>query len=564
METILTFFRSHPLIPIFLTLGLGFWLGRQRFKGFSLGSIAATLIVGVIIGQMKIEIPDIVKNIFFLFFLFATGYGVGPQFVRAMKGPGLKQAAFAVVEALVCAGIIIGAALLMGYDNGIATGLYAGAQTASACLGMVSDTVKELPVDESQREYLLMIIPACYAVTYMFGTVGTVWFLTSMAPKMMGGMKKVKDEVARIEGEMDNSGHLAPGQIQASRSVAFRGFKVNNIYFSTPRNIRETEDYLRSLGVIVFVERVRSGGIIYNPSENVTIKNGDHIVIAGRREQMIALGSRIGEEEPDPELLNFGAEKTPVTLSSKIKAGMTFGQLREMPSMERVMVASIKRNGLNLPIKLKTELYPGDVLTLVGWPRDVAAAASDIGYADRQTDSADMVFIGLGIAAGCLLGALAIDINQIPMSLGASVGALVMGIVLGWWRTKRPTFGRIPAAALWMFQNLGANMFIAIIGLTAGASFLYGLKQAGWLIFLIGAICTILGLVINVLVAWKIFRFSIPETLGCVAGGRCSVASIGAITETLQSDVPNLGFTITYAVANISLVFASLAVLFLV
>lgn len=564
METILTFFRSHPLIPIFLTLGLGFWLGRQRFKGFSLGSIAATLIVGVIIGQMKIEIPDIVKNIFFLFFLFATGYGVGPQFVRAMKGPGLKQAAFAVVEALVCAGIIIGAALLMGYDNGIATGLYAGAQTASACLGMVSDTVKELPVDESQREYLLMIIPACYAVTYMFGTVGTVWFLTSMAPKMMGGMKKVKDEVARIEGEMDNSGHLAPGQIQASRSVAFRGFKVNNIYFSTPRNIRETEDYLRSLGVIVFVERVRSGGIIYDPSENVTIKNGDHIVIAGRREQMIALGSRIGEEEPDPELLNFGAEKTPVTLSSKIKAGMTFGQLRAMPSMERVMVASIKRNGLNLPIKLKTELYPGDVLTLVGWPRDVAAAASDIGYADRQTDSADMVFIGLGIAAGCLLGALAIDINQIPMSLGASVGALVMGIVLGWWRTKRPTFGRIPAAALWMFQNLGANMFIAIIGLTAGASFLYGLKQAGWLIFLIGALCTILGLVINVLIAWKIFRFSIPETLGCVAGGRCSVASIGAITETLQSDVPNLGFTITYAVANISLVFASLAVLFLV
>ena len=564
METILTFFRSHPLIPIFLTLGLGFWLGRQRFKGFSLGSIAATLIVGVIIGQMKIEIPDIVKNIFFLFFLFATGYGVGPQFVRAMKGPGLKQAAFAVVEALVCAGIIIGAALLMGYDNGIATGLYAGAQTASACLGMVSDTVKELPVDESQREYLLMIIPACYAVTYMFGTVGTVWFLTSMAPKMMGGMNKVKDEVARIEGEMDNSGHLAPGQIQASRSVAFRGFKVNNIYFSTPRNIRETEDYLRSLGVIVFVERVRSGGIIYDPSENVTIKNGDHIVIAGRREQMIALGSRIGEEEPDPELLNFGAEKTPVTLSSKIKAGMTFGQLRAMPSMERVMVASIKRNGLNLPIKLKTELYPGDVLTLVGWPRDVAAAASDIGYADRQTDSADMVFIGLGIAAGCLLGALAIDINQIPMSLGASVGALVMGIVLGWWRTKRPTFGRIPAAALWMFQNLGANMFIAIIGLTAGASFLYGLKQAGWLIFLIGALCTILGLVINVLIAWKIFRFSIPETLGCVAGGRCSVASIGAITETLQSDVPNLGFTITYAVANISLVFASLAVLFLV
>ncbi|MDE5887999.1 MAG: aspartate-alanine antiporter [Muribaculaceae bacterium] len=562
METILTFFRTHPLIPIFLTLGLGFWLGRQRFKGFSLGSIAATLIVGVIIGQMKIDIPDIVKNIFFLFFLFATGYSVGPQFVHALKGPGLRQALFAVVEAIVCAGIIIGAAFLMGYDNGIATGLYAGAQTASACLGMVSDTVKELPVDEAQRQYLHTIIPACYAVTYMFGTVGTVWFLTSMAPKMMGGMKKVKDEVARIEGEMDNSGHLAPGQIQASRNVAFRGFKVGNEFFATPRTIKETEEYLRSLGVIVFVERIRSAGKIYDPSENVSISNGENVVIAGRREQMIALGTRIGEEEPDPELLNFGAEKTPVTLSSSVR--MTFGELREQPYMERVMVASIKRNGLGIPVMLKTELYPGDVLTLVGWPRDVASAAAEIGYADRQTDSSDMVFIGLGIAAGCLLGAFAIDINEIPMSLGASVGALVMGILLGWWRTRRPTFGRIPVAALWMFQNLGANMFIAIIGITAGASFLYGLKQAGWLIFLIGAACTILGLVINILIARKLFHFSIPETLGCVAGGRCSVASIGAITETLQSDLPNLGFTITYAVANISLVFASLAVLFLV
>ena len=97
MEWILTFFQTHPLIPVFLTLGLGFWLGRLRFKGFSLGSIAATLIVGVIIGQVDVDVPDLVKNVFFLFFLFATGYSVGPQFVRAMKGPGLREAAFAVV-----------------------------------------------------------------------------------------------------------------------------------------------------------------------------------------------------------------------------------------------------------------------------------------------------------------------------------------------------------------------------------------------------------------------------------------------------------------------------------
>ncbi|MDE6272163.1 MAG: aspartate-alanine antiporter [Muribaculaceae bacterium] len=558
------FLQTHPLIAVFLTVGIGFWLGKKRIGGFSLGAVAATLIVGILIGQLKIELPDVLKTVFFLFFLFATGYSVGPQFFRAMKGPGLKQAAFAVVEAVVCAGLVIGASFLMGYDNGIATGLYAGTQTVSACLGMIGDTVRELPVDEEQRSYLLMIIPACYAVTYVFGTVGTAWFLSSIAPKMMGGLDKVREDAAKVEDEMDNEAHLGPGQIKALRSVSFRAYDVESAFFDTPKKIVEVEQHFADQGWRVFVERARIKGKIVDPGEEVVISKGDHVVLGGRLEEIVDLQSRLGSEVSDPELLNFGAEKTPVTVSSKGAAGLTFGQLRRKNYMERVMVASIRRNGLNLPAKAKTELYPGDVLTLVGWPRDVAEAAGYIGYADRQTNVTDMIFLGLGLAAACLIGGLAIYIDGIPLSLGASVGALIMGLVLGWWRTRRPTFGRIPEAALWVFQNLGVNMFIAIIGLTAGASFIYGLQRAGWLIFIVGAICTISGLVINIFLARRLFRFSTPETLGCVAGGRLSVASIGAITDALQSDVPNLSFTIAYAVANISLVFASLGVLFLV
>lgn len=564
MESIIEFLRVHPLIPIFLTLGLGFKLGRIKFRGFSLGAVAATLIVGVVVGQLKIEIPDLLKNVFFLLFLFATGYSVGPQFFRAMRGPGLKQGLFAIIEALICAGIIIGAAYIMGYDNGIATGLYAGAQTASACLGMVGDTVRELNIDEEQRQYLLMIIPACYAVTYIFGTVGTAWFLSSIAPKIMGGMDKVKAEVAKIEEEMDNQDNLGPGQIHAARAVSFRAYEAESDFFSQPRSIAEIENRFSSFGWRVFVERARVAGKIMDPDKSLKISKGDHLVLAGRLEEIVDMQAKLGAEVLDPQLLNFGAEKTPVTISSKEGAGMTLGALREKEYMQRVMVASLKRNGLNIPIKAQTELYPGDILTLVGWPRDVEEAAVKIGYAERQTDLTDMVFLGLGLAAGCIIGAIAIYIHGVPMSLGASVGALLMGLILGWWRTRRPSFGRIPSASLWLMQNLGVNMFIAIIGIQAGASFLFGLNRAGWLIILVGAICTILGLLINIFVARKLFKFTSPESLGCIAGGRCSVASIGAITDALQSDVPNLGFTITYAVANISLVFSSLLVLFLV
>ncbi|MDE5869990.1 MAG: aspartate-alanine antiporter, partial [Muribaculaceae bacterium] len=278
---------------------------------------------------------------------------------------------------------------------------------------------------------------------------------------------------------------------------------------------------------------------------------------------LVDLKNPPGQEISDPELLNFGAERTPVTVSSGKVDGMTLEKLRLLPEMERVVVAAITRNGMKIPVKAQSELHAGDILTLVGWPADVAEAASIIGYADRQTDSTDMVFVGLGIALGCIIGSLSIKIGGIPMSLGISVGALISGLSLGWLRTRRPVFGHIPSSVLWIFNNLGVNMFIAVLGMTAGAALVEGLKQAGPMILLVGAILTILGLVINIFIARKLFRFSTPVTLGCVCGARLSVASIGAVQNVLQSDVPNLGYTVTYAVANITLVFSSLLVLFL-
>ena len=565
MSEIITFFRQHPLIPIFLTLGLGFWLGKVKIKGFALGSVAATLIVGVIIGQMKIAVPDILKNVFFLFFLFSVGYGVGPQFFRSMRGPGLKMAAFSVVGALVCAGIVIAASYLTGYDTAIATGLFAGSQTVSACLGMVSDTVKELPMDDNARASMLALIPACYAVTYIFGTVGSAWFLSTIAPKMMGGMDKVKEDVARIEQLMDKGNEITdPGIIPARRPVIFRAFKAESDFFDTPRSASEIHDYYQKAGVRLLVERARINGKVMNPSKYNLISKGDEVVLGGRAEVLVALKDAPGKEVYDPELLNFGAEKTPVTISSKGKAdGITLEKLRSFPEMERVIVSSIKRTGMTIPVLAQTELHAGDILTLVGWPQDVAVAASVIGYADPASDSTDMVFVGLGIALGCIIGALSIKINGIPMSLGMSVGALISGLSLGWLRTRRPIFGHIPSSVLWIFNNLGVNMFIAILGLVAGGALIQGLKTAGPVILLVGALLTIIGLIINIFIARKLFRFSTPVTLGCVAGARLSVASIGAIQNVLQSDVPNLGYTVTYAVANIALVFSSLLVLFL-
>lgn len=561
----LAFLQSHPLIPLFITLGLGFWLGKLRFGSFSLGSVAATLIVGVIIGQLDIVIPDMVKTVFFLFFLFSVGYGVGPQFFRAFKGNGIKIVAFAAVAALVSASVVVLAAKILGYSKGVAAGLFAGSQNASASLGLMTDTLNGMPMDDSTRKHILKLIPACYAATYVLGTVFTAWFLSSMAPKMIGGLKKVQADVADIEQKLEGSDTpLGPGMIPARRPVVYRAYEVSDPFFDSPRSPKEISEHYKEMNVRVVFVRARIKGVITDPSPDVRISCNDHIVLGGRSEEMAALPSPPGSEVADHELLNFGAERTPVTIASKDVDGMTVGKLRSQEYMDRIAIASLKRNGLSLPVKNNTQLNGGDVITLVGWPCDVASAADKIGYADRDTNITDMVFVGLGIAVGCIFGAISIKINGIPMALGVSVGALFSGLILGWLRSKRPSFGHIPSSALWILNNLGVNMFISVLGLSAGSALIAGLHEAGVTIVGIGLLLTLLSIVINVYIAHSIFRFSTPEVLGCVAGARCSVASIGAIQNALGSDVPNLSFTITYAVANITLVFSSLIVLFLI
>lgn len=562
MEWFRQILQANPAIPLFLTIGFGFWLGHVKIKSFSLGPVAATLLVGVLIGQLQLAIPDAVKSIFFMLFLFSIGYKVGPQFFMSFRGQGLKQVLFAFVEAGVCAGMVIIAAKICGYDMGIAAGLFAGSQTASASLGVTTETIRALGMEPALKEHLINILPAAYAVTYVFGTAGTAWYLSSIGPLLLGGLEKVKEETKAIEAEMDSGDFQAPrGSIEANRPVSFRAYKAESDFFDQARSVAEIEKAFAERGTRLFVERVRVKGEIRDPEPQILIRRGDEVVLSGRRETIIEEAPLIGHELSDHELLSFGVENLPVTLSRAGAKNLTFGALRKQDYMKGVLIRSITREGLKVPARSKTVLMPGDILTLVGLPADVGRAVEKLGYSDRHTIMTDMIFLGFGIAIGCFIGALSFKLGGVPVSLSASGGVLIAGLLLGWLRNRHPNFGRIPAPVIWIFDNLGLNMFIAVVGLNAGASFLAALHTAGIGLFFVGIICTLCALTLNIFIARKIFRFSSPETLGCVAGARCGVASIGAIQDALESTVPVIGYSVCYAVANLVLVFSSLLVL---
>lgn len=561
MDWLIEIIRTNQVIPIFLTLGLGFWLGGLRYKSLSLGPVTATLIVGVIIGQIGISISETVKSLAFMLFLFAIGYNVGPQFFRSLKGDGLKQICFALIECALCIATCVGISKIMGYDKGVAVGIFAGSQTVSAVIGVGSDTIRSLGYGDDELKRLLDIIPACYAVCYVFGTIGSAWIIANLGPLLLGGLNKVKEETARIEEEMDSGDFVPdPGFFVANRPISFRAYRVESNFFNRSRTVEEIEEHFRNLNTRHFVERLRIKGETFDPEPGLKVRKGDIIVLSGRRETIINETGWIGPEVTDHDLLNFATENLPVTVSKSGAAGLTLGELKQEPFMRGVMIHKILRNEMSLPVRNRVRLEKGDIVTLVGLPQDVSLAVPEIGYSDRATGETDMVFIGLGIAIGCLIGALVVHIGGIPISLSTSGGAILSGLVLGWLRSKRPTFGHIPRSVTWFMDNAGLNLFIAVVGLTAGPSFVSGLREVGVELFLIGILCTTIPLVLAIYIGNKIFRFPAAVTLGCVAGSRNAVAALGAIQDNLESTLPVMGYTVTYAVGSLTLILSGMVV----
>src|SRR6185503_6444194 len=162
--------RDNPEIAIFLTLGLGYFFGKFTFKGIGLGAVTATLLAGVLIGQIGITISQPLKSTVFLMFLFAVGYGVGPQFVRGVAKDGLPQAFFSVVQCVLSLVIPVAICKFVGYDLGYSSGFYSGSQTLSAAMGLSTDAINRLGLEPAKAKGMIDSMPIAYAVTYMFGT----------------------------------------------------------------------------------------------------------------------------------------------------------------------------------------------------------------------------------------------------------------------------------------------------------------------------------------------------------------------------------------------------------
>jgi putative transport protein len=540
--------RSYPEIAIFLSLGIGYWVGGKSYRGFSLGAVTATLLAAIAIGQLGITVSSNVKSVFFLMFLFAVGYGVGPQFVRGIAKDGLPQAIFSAIQCVLCLAVPYAAAKIAGYTVGSAAGLFAGSQTISASMGLATDAINRIGLAPDQTKELLDAMPTAYAVTYIFGTIGSALILAMLGPKLLG----INLEAACKEYEAQFAGERELGGLsQAWHMFEWRAYRIPEGGPAVGLTVGKAEASAPE-GTRLYIERIRRGGVVQEAKVDDVLQAGDVVAIAGRREQLVQVLGPRGAEVDDAELLAVPAEGVDVYVTSKEVDGKTLSELARLPASRGVFLRKIKRGATEtqIPVLPNTKLYRGDTVTLVGRTQDTTAAAKALGVLDRPTTAADIAFMSLAITAGALIGAIVIKIGAVPITLSTAGGALIAGIIFGWFRAIHPTFGRIPEPTIWFMNSVGLNVFIAVVGITAGPGFVKGLQLLGASLFVWGIVATSVPLIIGMYIAKYVFKFHPALLLGICAGSRTTTAALGMICDAAKSQVPGLGYTVTYAVGN--------------
>jgi putative transport protein len=551
MAQLAAFLNEFPALCLFLSIFLGTIIGRWHIKGVGFGAVVGTLIAGIGIGILaKPEVPEMLRWAFFYLFLFSVGYSVGPQFFGSLRKEAGAQIALSVIVSVTGLATVIGVTAAWGFDEGLAVGLLSGGMTQSAALGTGLSAIAELPVADEVKATLIANAPLADAITYGFGDLGLILFLTWLGPKLLRA--DLKAEARALEQKM--SGGAAGGQIFSAAHFSLRAYFVKNVQVAASSLAALEERYADAR---LSVHRVQRGDEMLKLSPALTLKEGDRLVVSARREALINAERDIGPEIDDPALLSVPVAAAAIVVTSQRAAGRTAGELGQDPETRGVYLESIRRGPELIPRERWTVLHRGDILHVVGAPDAVDRAGKHVGYVERDPSKTDLTFLVGGICAGMLFGLIKFSAGGIVLGLGTAGSILAIGLVAGWARSRYPVFGAIPEPAQRLLMDIGLIVFIAVVGLQAGPHALEAYRASGGAffvsIFIAGMIVTVMPLAVGLIAARYVLRMSPLMTLGGLAGAQTCTPGLNALREASDSNIGSLAYTVPYAINNILL-----------
>jgi putative transport protein len=561
MKTIFDWFAANPYILLFFVVGGAVAVGKITVKGYGLGMVAAAIVVGAGISAWastygtKMALDNFAKSLFYYLFMYGVGLRVGPSFINSLKGDGLKFTILAVLCSFLG---LFGAVLFAKWWDlpaGAAGGILAGSMTMSAAIGSAEEAIKQGAyklADGQTAETVSGMIALSYGLTYIWGTVGII-LICKYLPRWWGIDAKAAAKKYEEENGVPN---VDDAGLTGFKPLGLRAYRLTNnetAGMTVRQFLSKNPDYK--------IVNVARGDERLGAPDDLRLEKGDVIALGGRIEAMTANMGLIGPEVADAKALNVPIDQAEILVTNKEIIGKELKELRNSPIAGTIALHHIERGGVTIPMGLNTRLERFDVLFVGGVKASIDKAGEILGKIARPSTSTDLLTLAAGMILGFLIGAITFPLAGSKVGLGNAGGLLVSGVIVSSIASRLRFFGSTPNAARNILEDLGLVVFIAIVGVNAGAGLISQLSGAvAAKIFVAGFLVCSIPPVICWAIGYHWMKINPAILMGGVAGARSHSGPAREAAKEIGSSVPWIGFPVGYAISGVLLtVFGYLA-----
>ena len=524
---------AHIVLLYSFVIAAGVLLGKIKFFGVSLG-VTFVLFAGIVCGHFgftgNTQILNFIQDFGLILFVFCIGLQVGPSFFTSFKQGGVTMNVVAVGIVLLNIAVALGLYYSLGGQIGLPmlVGILCGAVTNTPGLGAANEALSQLGYDGPQ-------IAMGYACAYPLGVLGIIGSIILVRLLCRINLKKEEEDIARQEAA---NPHLTPKMMHLEvRNEALNGktlFQVKNF-----------------LGRDFVISRILQNGHVSIPTRDTVFHVGDQMFVVCAEEDAEAIIAFIGP------IIKVDWEKQDVPMVSRrilvTKSNVNGKQLGQLhfSSIHGVNVTRVNRSGMDIFASRDLTLQVGDRVMVVGPQDAVERVANVLGNSLKRLDHPNIVTIFVGIFLGILFGSLPIAFPGIPtpVKLGLAGGPLIVAILMGRFGYKLKLVTYTTMSANLMLREIGIALFLASVGIKAGANFVQTVVEGDGLLYVgCGFLITIIPLIIMGVFARKYYKMNYFKLMGLMAGATTDPPALAYANQTANNNAPAVGYSTVYPV----------------
>ncbi|WP_337633984.1 putative transporter [Prevotella sp.] len=548
---------AHIALLYAVVIAVGILLGKIKIGGISLG-VTFVLFAGIVAGHIGFTGPtnilSFIQDFGLILFVFCIGLQVGPGFFESFRKGGVTLNLLSTTLVLLNVGVMF-ACYYIFFDTNDKTnlpmmvGTLYGAVTNTPGLGAANEALESVwkAVDGAAPQ-----IAAGYACAYPLGVLGIIG--ATIAVRFIT-RTKLEEEEEELKEEAGDNAHTKPLQMH---------LKVDNTYLAG-RTVKQINEFLNR--DVVFSRLLHDGNVSI-PSSRDVFHMGDEVLVVCAAVDAEAIQAFIGpeiekpweEDQSDQPLISKRIVITNPSMNGKELGKMHFS------SVYGVTVTRISRQGMDLFASRNYRFQVGDKLLVVGPTDNVNRIADLMGNSVKRLDTPNIATIFIGIIIGILFGSIpfAIPGMPVPLKLGIAGGPLIIAILIGRFGHRMKLNTYTTTSANMMLREMGLVLFLASVGVKAGAHFWGTVVEGDGLMYVFtGFLITIIPILIIGTIARLKFKFNYFTIMGMLAGTCTDPPALAYANSICSREAPAIGYSTVYPLSMFLRIFtAQLIVLF--